>query len=273
MRTLNKRNILSVTLATTVALLFSVAVPFIAEAQPIEFSEFRLRIEINSTDGDAGLHGIFDGEGWKSMTLKDTELKKLYRVRSFNEVELQGVTENFFESAEPPCDDQPLEAFLDRFEAGEYRLVGRTTDGKKMRSEAELTYDLPGAPENLAPTGSGVDGSGPVTLSWSPGSTLGNCPPGASPIADPGSVPLYGYEVVVTRESPEPALEHLVQVDPSETSLTVPAAFMQQNGIYKFEIVAIEARMDEDGDIEAGNQTITEAFFCTAGVNPCELPD
>jgi hypothetical protein len=59
----------------------------------------------------------------------------------------------------------------------------------------------------------------------------------------------------------------------TETSLTVPAAFMQQSAIYKFEIVAIEARMDENGDIEAGNQTITESFFCTAGVDPCELPD
>lgn len=79
-------------------------------------------------------------------------------------------------------------------------------------------------------------------LSWAAGDTLGNCPPQVVQITPPGDVDLYGYEVVVIREVPEPAGE-------------------------------IEARLDPDDEVEKGNQTITEGLFCTTGVDPCELPE
>jgi hypothetical protein len=238
-----------------------------------EFAETRVIVEINATDGDAGFHGITDGDDWKKFTLKGPDRQPLYRVRGFNAVVEQGLTENFFESAEPPCSEQPLEDFLELFPAGEYHWRGRTTDLEPLRADAELTHNLPAAPENLAPTGGGIDATSPVVLSWTPGTTLGNCPPGSADIPAPGSVELFGWQIVIAKEAPLPLTEVVIELPPSETSVTLPAEFMVQNAVYKFEVVAIELRTNDDEEDEKGNQTLSEAFFCTVGVNPCELPE
>ena len=62
----------------------------------------------------------------------------------------KGVTELFFESAEPLCWDDgsgdetvTLEEFIDRFEAGVYTARGRTLDGERLRSRARFTHNIP----------------------------------------------------------------------------------------------------------------------------------
>jgi hypothetical protein len=245
--------------------------PSWAEDESLEFSELRVLIEINATDGDAGLQTMIDADGWTQVTFDSPDGKKTYEVRGHGNVAKQGLTENFFESAEPSCEEVPMDAFLARFPAGEYRFTGTTIDGKTLEGDAELTHELPGAPKILAPHRIGGVDPAAVTIKWAPGGDLGGCPSEAGTITPPGEVALFGYQVIVWREAPEPALEFTAEVPRDVTSLTLPPEFLQADAVYKFEILAIEAR--EEG--ERGNQTITESYFCTAPIatGDCSPPD
>jgi len=247
---------------------------FAASAQEqAEFSELRVLIEINSTDGDVGFHTLIDGDGWEEVTIRDPEGEKIYTVKGFGSVDEQGLTENFFESAEPSCDEVPLAEFLDRFPAGEYVFSGKTGEGGQLEGQAVLTHDLPRAPVNLAPTGDGIDAGNPVTISWTEGSDLGNCPPGGATIGEPE---LFGYQIVVEREDPEPVVVFSAELPPDATGVTIPPEFLFADAIYKYEVIAIEQQGDEETEITKGNQTISEDFFCTfveTPEDPCELPE
>lgn len=88
-----------------------------------------------------------------------------------------------------------------------------------------------------------------------------------------GSVDLFGWQIIAIKESPLPQTEVVIELPPTATSATLPAEFIVANAIYKFEVVAIELRTNDDGEDEKGNQTLSETFLCTAGVNPCELTE
>lgn len=241
-----------------------------AQPAPLEWSELRVLVEINATDGDAGFQAKMDAVGWKEVRIVDPDGRKIYKVQATGSVREQGLTENFFESAEPSCEDDPLADFLARFPAGVYLFTGKTTDGDKLEGEAELSHALPGAPENLAPDAVGGENPANLTISWAPGGGLGNCPPLGVVIDPPGGVALFGFMVVVEREVPEPLTVFTVELPADATSVTIPAEFLEASGIYKYEVIAIE---DRDG--ERGNQTISETFFCTAPIATidCELPE
>lgn len=248
------------------------AVPAVAQEEP-EFSEFRVFIEINATDGDAGLQVLIDGDEWKEATIRDPDGRQVYNVQGYASVRDQGLTENFFESAEPSCDEDPLTDFLERFPAGEYVVTGKTVDGAKIEGSAELTHDLPRAAINLAPVGGGVDPTNPVQVLWTPGAGLGNCPPNGAEIGNPA---LFGYQIVVEREEPEPLVVLTVDLPAGATQLTIPPEFLQAGAHYKYEVIEIESRTNDDGDVEKGNQTVSESYFCTfvpSPGNPCAPPD
>ena len=250
--------------------------PSSAQPEPLEYDELRALIEINATDGDAGFHFLIDAAGWKEVRITDPDGKKIYKVQGTGGVGEQGLTENFFESAEPSCADVPLATVLDRFPEGEYLVTGKSIDQEKLEGETELTHALPGAPETLAPDQiGGVSPAAPVMITWTPGDTLGNCPPDGVDLDPvdldpaPGDVPLFGFQVVVGQEAPDPFVEFIIEVPAGVTSVTIPPEFLQMDAIYKYEVVAIE---DRDG--EKGNQTISESFFCTDPIATvdCQLP-
>lgn len=242
-----------------------------------EFSELRALIEINTTDGDAGFQILIDGDGWRDVRVDDPNGQKIYSVSGDKSVKEQGLTENFFESSEPGCDEEgfSLTETLERFPAGEYRVRGKTTDNEMFEGEAILTHAIPAAPGNLTPNQvTGVNPANTV-ISWTEDTGgLGLCPANGADIPDPAGVTLFGYQLVVAREVPVPLLEFVVEVPPNVTSVTVSPEFMEGNAIYKYEVVAIEERMI-DGEAVKGNQSIAENFFCTVGVaaEDCELPD
>jgi len=248
--------------------------PARSSAQEVpQFSAFRVFFEINATDGDTGFQVFIDGDEWKEVTVRDPNGKQIYSVQGFDSVKEQGLTENSFESAEPSCDEDPLTDFLDRFPAGDYVLSGKTIDGEKLERTATLTHDLPRAPINLAPFGGGVDPANPVTVVWSAGASLGNCPPDGAEIGDPA---LFGYEVIVERDDPNPVVTLDVDLASTATQLTVPAEFLEPDAIYKYEVIAIESRTNADSIAEKGNQTLSEGYFCTfvpTAENPCEPPE
>jgi hypothetical protein len=177
----------------------------------------------------------------------------------------QGLTENFFESAEPRClpdpeapDEEvvPLAEFLERFPAGDYLFDGKSTDDGVLAGTGELTHSLPAAPALLTFNGS--------LITWAPGIDLGNCHDPAlvmdGVIPDPVTVEVVGWEVVVEPtddEVADPLRVFRVQLPPDVVSVTVPEAFMDayfDDGVFEFKV--------EVGAIEAsGNQTFSEVEF------------
>ena len=57
----------------------------------------------------------------------------------------QGLTEIFFESAEPPFDELAPQDFFRRFPEGVYDIEGVTLDGAELESEVRLSYIIPAA--------------------------------------------------------------------------------------------------------------------------------
>lgn len=222
------------TLITLVALL---ATPLSAEEGLKEAAIF---IEINDTDGDAGIQLFVDGEGWDRFRLVSPSREVLLHIRASGGVGLQGLTEGFFESAEPSFEEQPLSEFLALFPEGTYKFVARGTDGRWSRLKAELTHALPGAPIVVVPSdGEVFEDEDDVMVEW-------------LPVADPPGSSIVGYQVIVeTDDDDVPLRVFTADMEPGDTSVEVPEEFLD-DGAYKAEVLAIE---------ESGNKTITEVEF------------
>lgn len=136
-----------------------------SEPEPLPFAETQVRIEVNSTDGDAGLHFFADGEPWRSVTVAGPDGDKLANLKAKDKFRDFGLTELFSESNEPPFDELPLEDFLRRFPEGEYTFAGTTIDGRKMvgsdrpatsyltaRQSSLLTMAPPSTPRAIWPS-------------------------------------------------------------------------------------------------------------------------
>lgn len=201
-------------------------------------SDTFIRIEINDTDGDAGIHVFLDGDGWDTMQMTSPTGDVLFSVAAESSIGLQGITEFFFESAEPSFDEQSLEELLELFPAGVYRFLGTTTEGQRLKGKARLNHRIPDGPVQISPLdGESVDPDNAV-FTW-----------GA--VADPPGGEIAGYEVIVICEDLE--VESLFQVNADTTSVTVPPEFLNQGGEEcKWEVLAIE---------DGGNQTISETEF------------
>lgn len=214
-----------------------------APAQAFPLSEKAVFIEINDTDGDAGLQIFLDAEGWDTMQVRDPYGRVVLNILGEGGVGQQGLTEGFFESAEPSFEEQPLEEFLALHPEGFYQFRGRTTDGRSLRGSARLTHVLPDAPVILSPEEEeeGVDPNDTV-VEW-------------ETVPDPPGSRIMGYIVVVEKD--EGRLETFtVNLPRGATHVSVPAEFMRPGTVYKAEVLAVE---------RSGNRTITEVEFETGG--------
>lgn len=258
----------SVSCLTALALSLAVAVPAGWAQNELEY-ELRVLIEINGTDGDAGFQTEIDGDAWKVVNLFDSNGRRIYRVRGFRSVGAQGLTENFFESAEPSCEEVPLDVVLGRFPEGEYEAKGRTIDNEAIEGEALLTHALPAIPMNLVATNTAS-----VALNWvwpgeDPG--LGECPDeeGLAELLVTED-DLFGFQIVVGLEEPDPLIEFVVELAPSEREVVIPDNFLEPNKTYKWEVIAIGAGVDPESEeidqTRRGNQVIAEDVFCTEEV-------
>ena len=127
--------------------------------------------------------------------------RKLWQVKAFGPLRKQFLTENFSESAEPLCWDDPeadeddtivtLEEFLSLWKSGWYKFRAKDGEGEISKGRSMLTYDLPAAPEE-------VDFDGAV-VTWEPGEDLGECA-SADDLDDlvaDGVLPTHPEDVVV----------------------------------------------------------------------------
>src|SRR5688572_14095790 len=69
-----------------------------AASGPIRLADATMIVEVNATDGDAGLQVFLDGEPWKSMTISDPDRRTILDVEAEGRLEGYGLTELFSES-------------------------------------------------------------------------------------------------------------------------------------------------------------------------------
>ena len=129
-----------------ICLLFSAPV-FADEEEPF-FEEAFIFFELNNTDGDLGIHAKIDGDAWKRLKIEcgTGHKKKLLDLKVKSNLRKQGLTELFFESAEPTFDELSAADFFDRFPAGDCLVKGRTLDGEKVETGTSITHLMPAPP-------------------------------------------------------------------------------------------------------------------------------
>lgn len=224
-------------------------------SEPVEFAEAKIFFEFNSTDLDLGTHIFFDAVGWNEVEVIGPD-GTIFEVENGGGLGVIGSTEVFTESAEPPLDEENLEAemaaFFARFPEGEYEFEGVTVDGRELEGSATLSHALPAAPEMIFPDPEAEENLADpddMLVIWVDAS-------------GPGDPEIERYEVVVEFEDEvsESVFTYVVEVpaDPGAglQSLPVPPEWFESleafDGEFKAEIVAIAANR---------NATIVELEF------------
>ena len=202
-----------------------------------EFDIARIYIEYNESGNDLGFHVTLDGEDWTDLKIYDPTGTKIFDLSAKGGYKNLGLTELFFEGAEPNLDEFPLEELLALFPEGEYTFIGKTVDNEKLVSTATLSHDVPAGPSSLSTSPS--DCGNTIDVTW-------GAVTGPAEILPDGDINVVGYQVIVG--------SFQVTVPESVTSVTVPEQYYQSlaSGTHDFEVLAIDAN---------GNQTITEGTF------------
>jgi hypothetical protein len=230
--------------AMTAIILTAASTEARAKKKGISFDIAKIFFEFNSSAselGDLGVHVFLDGEDWTELKIVNPNGRKIFEVKGKGPYKNLGLTELFFEGAEPDLADVPLKDLLALFPAGNYDLVGKTVDGEKIVGTATLSHAIPNGPFDVRAVLNGNS----LVISWNaPEDSLTGLP-----------IDIVAYQVIVG------AFQVTVPADvpctvPASLSMcvTVTPQFVQSlaPGEQLFEVLAIEA---------GGNQTITEGSF------------
>jgi hypothetical protein len=213
-----------------------------AQGRPIRFEPSDLFIEINATDGDAGLQMNLGGDEWRRLALRDPSGRTIVEVTGQGRMRGYGLTDLSFESAEPPFDEVPFRRFKARFPEGRYTFRGTSVDGRRMVGADRLTHDIPARPAVLAPAEDAVvEPAANLVVRW-------------DPVKRPRGIRIVRYFVIVTEERSERELS--MDLEAGATSATISPGFLAPRRDYAVEVIARE---------RSGNQTITEVPFKTSG--------
>jgi len=247
-----------------------------------DLGECKVLIEINATDGDIGFHWLIDGDDLLKTKLKGPDGEKIFRNRALGPMEDQTLTETFGESAEPFCKEAlkeeeddvvvTLEEFIDRWDAGVYTAIGRDVEWEKQKGETHLTHYIPAAPEDVEYIAD--------TISWTPGSSLGECATeaeltelvgdGVLPI-HPMLVPVETWEVVLELEDGSNR-KFVAQLPAAQTMITVSPEFLSSipaNTLAKAEVGAMGGNLAIGDNDNATFTEITDICLNEAG-DGCE---
>ncbi len=210
----------------------------------VELDEARIFIEFNSTDEDFGIQFFWDGDAWDSMAVLGPDERTLLRVQASRSLAEQGLTEGFFESAEPSIDELTMEEFFERFPEGTYEFEGETLKGEELEGEVEFSHTLPAPAANLYPAeGQVLDLGSPLVASFDAVRTD----------LEGNPVEIEQYEMILEFEGEILRIFSMVlSGDTAHPSVSIPPEFLQEPGEYKLEIIAEE---------EGGNRTISETSF------------
>jgi len=220
----------------------------------IPFAVASIFFELNDTDGDLGIHALIDGEPWKKLEIETPKGREILDISVRGRLRRQGLTEIFFESAEPVFGDLPPEVFFRRFPEGIYEIEGITIDGQELENTALVTHVMPAPPDNITlsgiPAAEDCDAislpvvSEHVIIRWDPVTES------HPEIGKQGPIEVVKYQVVV--EQVELGVVLNVDLPPYITELEIPVGFTALGEEFKFEILVREA---------SGNQTAVESCF------------
>jgi hypothetical protein len=223
-----------------------------------EFDDAEFFIEVNGTDGDAGVQLNLDGEGWNELRMIDPNGVVILEVDAAagGGIGAQGLTELFFESAEPSFDEQTLQEMFDLFPEGEYTFAGVTTEGQSICATAEFTHNVPAIPEPEVEVEVECDGDEreiEVEICWEAVE---------DPFADPNGadvgdeIEIDSYRLIVNALDEEGRENEALDVELPADALCMDLAeeflALSPVGEFKYEVIATE---------ESGNQTIFEDEF------------
>jgi hypothetical protein len=210
----------------------------VAKKKPIPYEINDLFIETNATDGDIGLQLLADVDEWNKFTLRDPKGRKLMmKAQTKGRLHGWGLTELFWETAEPEFSEVPLSKFKKRFPEGKYSFRGRSVDGRKIVGSDTLTHVIPDGPVVTSPTQDEQVDVNSLTVSW-------------EPVTNPAGVEIVSYQVIVVQE---PVERVTLNLDADVTSVHIPAEALTPGAPEtKVEVLARE---------KSGNQTITEVPF------------
>jgi hypothetical protein len=217
----------------------------------VPFEEADLFFELNDTDGDLGIHGSIDGGPWVRLTITDPNEREILAIAALRRLRKQGMTQLFFESAEPPFDELTPSEFFLRFPEGVYEIEGVLQDGGELESTDRLRHVMPAPPSGVRVSGMPaaescdspvlpvVSRGAPVEIRWNPVTT-------SHPrIGRKGPVRIVRYQLFVGGLS--------LDLPPSVTAFDVPPEVLDPDeDVVKFEIIATEA---------TGNNTAVESCF------------
>jgi hypothetical protein len=208
-----------------------------AAAQPVPFGDSRLKIEYNSTDGDAGLQFFIDAPAWKEVEIFDPRGRSVASFEAGSRIRKYGLTELFSESSEPPFTEFPFSEFKKLFPEGRYAFRGVTIEGERLSGSFVLSHRVPDGPVIEFPAEDDVVPAGALRVRWQPVST-------------PAGVVIAGYQVLVV-SADVPKRVFSADLPASVNSIDVPAEFLAP-GEYHVEVLAVEV---------SGNQTLTDHGF------------
>ena len=235
--------------------------------QEEEFDEAHLFFELNNTDGDLGIHALIDGEPWKRLEIEDPNERRMLGVNVRGSLRRQGLTEFFFESAEPTFDELPTEQFFSRFPEGVYEIEGISLEGNELESEVFLSHVMP-APPVVSLTIDGVDEDAAedcdaedlpeaevndtVIINWLPVTSS------HPDLGKSGDIEVHNYEVVVEIDETPWKTSIILPPEPDVMSFQIPpeilalAVFDEGEAEVKFEVLV---------RAESYNQTAIESCF------------
>lgn len=222
-------------------------------AKEIPFPEAELYFELNNTDGDLGIHGSIDGDAWALLTIEDPRERTILRLSAMGRLRQQGLTQLFFESAEPTFDELPPAEFFKRFPEGEYSIEAISLEGDELFGDVMLSHVMAAPPSNITLSGTPAARdcddtlpviSGPVVIRWDPVTTS------HPTIGKSGRVQIVRYQFFVEIGSTKLA----VDLPPSVTEFEVPREILTLGKRFKFEVIARTA---------TGNNTAVENCFLT----------
>jgi len=231
----NRMCTLSAGVVATLAMIMGGAARDCWAVPEVPLSISRIYWEYNASANDLGVHVSLDGEDWKRLKIVNPDGRTLFVVEGRGPYERLGMTELFFEGAEPSLADVPLADLLAMFPEGVYEFDGRTVDGADLDGTSTFSHAIPAGPAVAAAVGP----ANSLVISW----TAVTTPPPGFPSRP---ITIAGYQVIVG--------SFQVTVPPTTTSVTVSPEFVASlaSGVQPYEVLAIEAN---------GNQTLTEGTF------------
>ena len=217
-----------------------------------EFSEAELYFELNDTDGDLGIHSSIDGGAYSRLTITDPKEHTILKVRPKGRLARQGLTQLFFESAEPKFAELDPQTFFRRFPQGAYDIRARSLTGEVLEATVVLSHVLAAPVGNVTvsgvPAAANCDAvplpsiSEPVIIDWDPVTQS------HPEIGKSGPVEIVRYQFFVEREG----VKLSVDLPPTVTEFQVPSDVITLGNEFKFEIIARTA---------SGNNTAIENCF------------